>query len=260
MERVKGKVALITGAGTGVGRACMKLFSHEGAKVVGVARTQSNLDETLRQVTEKGGDGRVVSADLSTADGAEQAVRGALDAFGRIDILVNSAGVGYSWLEKSPGSMGPVDDTSPEKWSEVMRINLDSVFHMCRLTIPQMKKQGGGSIVNVTSISGLQGLPVAHTYCAAKGGAINLTRSIAITYCGDNIRCNCIAPGFIDTPMVASVLNLFDDPQMADRLCPMKRPGTPEEMAYACLYLGSDEASYCQGAVLVVDGGTTARQ
>jgi NAD(P)-dependent dehydrogenase (short-subunit alcohol dehydrogenase family) len=156
--------------------------------------------------------------------------------------------------------MGAVDDTTPEKWAEVMAINLDSLFHMCRLAIPQMKKQGGGSIVNVTSISGIQGLPVAHTYTAAKGAAINLTRSLGITYCGDNIRVNCIAPGFIDTPMVASVLGLFNDPNMADRLTPMKRPGTPEEMAYGCLFLASDEASYCQGAVLVIDGGTTARQ
>jgi NAD(P)-dependent dehydrogenase (short-subunit alcohol dehydrogenase family) len=260
MDRVKGKVALITGAGTGVGRACMKLFAQEGAKVVGISRTQSNLDETLEQVKAAGGEGVVVAADLATSAGAEKAVAAALAAYGRIDILVNSAGVGYSWLEKSPGSMSAVDETTPEKWAEVMAINLDSVFHMCRLVIPQMKKQGGGAIVNVTSISGLQGLPGAHTYTAAKGGAINLTRSIAITYCGDNIRCNCIAPGFIATPMVASVLNLFDDPQMADRLTPMKRPGTPEEMAYACLYLGSDESTYCQGTVLVVDGGTTARQ
>jgi NAD(P)-dependent dehydrogenase (short-subunit alcohol dehydrogenase family) len=156
--------------------------------------------------------------------------------------------------------MGPVDDTTPEKWAEVMAINLDSVFHMCRLAIPQMKKQGGGSIVNVTSISGFQGLPAAHTYTAAKGAAINLTRSLAITYCGDNIRVNCIAPGFIDTAMVAPLLGLFNDPAMADRLTPMKRPGTPEEMAYGCLYLASDEASYCQGTVLVIDGGTTARQ
>jgi NAD(P)-dependent dehydrogenase (short-subunit alcohol dehydrogenase family) len=260
MDRVKDKVALITGTGTGVGRACMKLLAQEGAKVVGVSRTQSNLDETLAQVKAAGGEGVVVAADLSTSAGAEKAVAAALAAYGRIDILVNCAGVGYSWLEKSPGSMGPVDETTPEKWAEVMAINLDSVFHMCRLTIPQMKKQGGGAIVNVTSISGLQGLPGAHSYTAAKGGAINLTRSIAITYCGDNIRCNCIAPGFIATPMVASVLHLFDDPQMADRLTPMKRPGTPEEMAYACLYLGSDESTYCQGSVLVVDGGTTARQ
>jgi len=260
MDRVKGKIALITGAGTGVGRACMNLFSSEGAKVVGVSRTQSNLDETLRQVKDAGGEGLVVAADLATGEGAERAISAALKAYGRIDILVNCAGVGYSWLEKSPGSMGPIDDTTPEKWAEVMAINLDSIFHMCRLTIPQMRKQGGGSIVNVTSISGFQGLPVAHTYTAAKGAAINLTRSLAITYCGENIRANCIAPGFIKTPMVESVLGLFDDPAMAERLCPMKRPGTAEEMAYACLYLGSDEASYCQGTVLVVDGGTTARQ
>jgi NAD(P)-dependent dehydrogenase (short-subunit alcohol dehydrogenase family) len=260
MDRVKGKIALITGAGTGVGRACMKLFAREGAKVVGVSRTQSNLDETLSAVKEAGGEGIVVAADLANSAGAEKAVAASMATYGQIDILVNSAGVGYSWLERSPGSMGPVDDTTPEKWAEVMAINLDSLFHMCRLVIPLMKKQGGGSIVNVTSISGLQGLPVAHTYTAAKGAAINLTRSLAITYCGDNIRANCIAPGFIATPMVQSVLGLFDDPAMADRLCPMKRPGTAEEMAYACLYLGSDEASYCQGTVLVVDGGTTARQ
>ena len=260
MDRLKGKVALITGAGTGVGRASMKLFAAEGAKVVGVSRTKSNLDESLTQVEAAGGEGHVVAADLSKPDGAEKAMAKALKTYGRVDILVNSAGVGYSWLEKSPGSMGPVDDTTPEKWAEVMAINLDSVFHMCRLAIPHMKKQGGGSIVNVTSISGFQGLPVAHTYTAAKGAAINLTRSLAITYCGDNIRVNCIAPGFIDTPMVADVMGLFNDPAMADRLTPMKRPGTPEEMAYGCLYLASDEASYCQGTVLVIDGGTTARQ
>ncbi len=260
MDRLKGKIALITGAGTGVGRECMKLFAAEGAKVVGVSRTKSNLDEALTQVKAAGGEGRVVAADLSKPDGAETAMAEALKTYGRVDILVNSAGVGYSWLGKSPGSMGSVDDTTPEKWAEVMAINLDSVFHMCRLAIPQMKKQGGGSIVNVTSISGFQGLPVAHTYTAAKGAAINLTRSLAVTYCGENIRVNCIAPGFINTPMVADVIGLFDDPAMADRLTPMKRAGTPEEMAYGCLYLASDEASYCQGTVLVIDGGTTARQ
>jgi NAD(P)-dependent dehydrogenase (short-subunit alcohol dehydrogenase family) len=260
MDRIKGKVALITGAGTGVGRACMNLFAAEGAKVVGVSRTQSNLEETLAQVRTAGGEGRVVAADLSRPDGAEKVVAETLKAYGKIDILVNSAGVGYSWMEKSPGSMGPVDDTTPEKWREVMAINLDSTFYMCRLVIPQMKKQGGGSIVNVTSISGLQDLPVAHAYTAAKGAAINLTRSLAITYCGDGVRANCIAPGFIKTPMVESVLSFFDDPAMADRLCPMKRPGTAEEMAYGCLYFASDESTYCQGSVLVIDGGTTARQ
>jgi NAD(P)-dependent dehydrogenase (short-subunit alcohol dehydrogenase family) len=260
MDRLKGKIAVVTGAGTGVGRACMTLFAREGAKVVGVSRTQANLDETLRQVKAAGGDGLVVAADLSKPEGAESVVDAALKAYGRIDILVNSAGVGYSWLDKSPGSMGVIHETTPEKWHEVMALNLDSTFYMCRLVIPQMQKQKGGAIVNVTSISGIQGLPVAHTYTAAKGAAINLTRSLAITYCGDGIRANCIAPGFIDTPMVAPVMNLFDDPNMADRLTPMKRAGTPLEMAYGCLYLASDEASYCLGTVLVIDGGTTARQ
>ena len=188
MDRLKGKVALITGAGTGVGRASMKLFAAEGAKVVGVSRTKSNLDESLTQVKAAGGEGQVVAADLSKSDGAEKAMAEALKTYGRVDILVNSAGVGYSWLEKSPGSMGPVDDTTPEKWAEVMAINLDSVFHMCRLAIPHMKKQGGGSIVNVTSISGFQGLPAAHTYTAAKGAAINLTRSLAMELAPQGIR------------------------------------------------------------------------
>ncbi|MFA6032121.1 MAG: SDR family oxidoreductase [Myxococcota bacterium] len=260
MGRLKDKVALITGAGTGVGRACMKLFAAEGAKVSGVSRTQANLDETLALVKAIDGDGIVVAADLAGAEGAEKAVAETLKAFGRIDVLVNCAGVGFSWLEKSPGSMSAVDETTPEKWREVMAINLDSMFHMCRLVIPHMKKQRSGSIVTVTSISGFQGLPLGHTYTAAKGGAINLTRSLAVTYCDHGIRANCIAPGYIDTPMTESVISVFDNPESADRLCPMKRAGTPEEMAFACLYFASDESSYCQGSVLVVDGGTTARQ
>ena len=260
MGRVSGKVALITGAGTGVGAACMKLFAAEGAKVVGVSRTQSNLDTVLREVRAAGGEGRVVARDLATDTGADEAVAATLDAYGRIDILVHAAGVGYSWMEKSPNSMNAVTETTPEKWREVIGINLDGFYLASRAVIPLMKRQGGGSIVAVASISGLVGLPVAHSYCAAKGGVINLTRCLCVAYAADNIRANCLAPGFIDTPMVASVLGLFDDPAVADRLTPMRRPGTPMEMAYGCLYLGSDEASYCNGSVLVIDGGTTARQ
>lgn len=260
MGRLQGKVALITGAGSGVGRAAMRIFAKEGAKVVGVSRTQSALDGALSEVRAIGGEGTVIAADLSTEAGAETAMKKTLDSYGRVDILVNSAGVGYSWMEKSPGSMNDIATTTLEKWNEVLAINLTSGFLMSKLAVLEMKKQGGGSIVHVTSISGFQGLGAAHTYCAAKGGLINLTRAMCVAYAGDNIRTNCIAPGFIDTPMVASVLNLFDDPAMADRLTPMKRPGTPDEMAYGCLYLASDEASYCNGTVLVIDGGTTARQ
>lgn len=260
MGRLQGKVAVITGAGSGVGRAAMLIFAREGAKVVGVSRTQSNLDETLRLVTDAGGEGIVVSADLSKPEGAQKTVDAAMSAYGRIDILVNNAGVGYNFTAESKDSMNDVANTTPEKWHEVMAVNLDSGFYMLRLVIPHMQRQGGGAIVNVTSISGLQGLAGAHTYTAAKGAMINLTRSLCVAYAKDNIRANCVAPGFIATRMVADFLPLFDDEKVADSITPMRRPGTPEEMAYGCLYLASDEASYCNGTVLVIDGGTTARQ
>lgn len=260
MARLNNKVALITGAGTGVGRACMEIFAKEGAKVVGVSRTQSNLDEALATVTDAGGEGIVVAADLATPEGAQKAVEATLAAYGRIDVLVNSAGVGYSYQDNHPGTMDDVVNTTPEAWREVLAINLDSGFYMCRLVIPEMQKAGGGSIVNVTSISGYQGLPGAHTYTAAKAGMINLTRSLCVAYAKDGIRANAIAPGFIATRMVESFLPMFEDAAVAESITPMSRPGTPEEMAYGCLYLASDEAGYCNGSILTIDGGTTARQ
>lgn len=260
MGRMNGKVVIVTGAGTGVGQSVMQLFATEGAKVLGVSRTLSNLEKTLALVRDGGGEGRVVAADLSDDAACQRVVKATLDAYGRIDSLVHAAGVGYSWGDKSPGTMGDVLNTTPEAWREVMSINLDAYFYMCRHVIPEFLKQGKGSIVSVASISGLQGLASAHTYTAAKGAMINLTRSLCVAYAAQGVRANCIAPGFIATPMVASVLNLFDDPAIADRLTPMLRPGTAQEMAYGCLYLASDEASYCNGSVLTIDGGTTARQ
>ena len=260
MRRLEGKVAIITGAGSGVGQACMVRFATEGAKVVGVGRTQATLDETLAKLRAAGNDGLTVAADLARDEAADEVVAATLKAYGRVDVLVHAAGVGYSWMDKSPGSMNAVDQTEPDKWREVMRINLDACYLMCRAVIPAMRDARGGSIVTVASISGFQGLGVAHAYTASKGGMINLTRSMCVSYAAENIRANCVAPGFIDTPMVASVLGMFDDPDVADRITPMRRPGTPDEMANGCLFLASDEASYCNGAVLVIDGGTTARQ
>jgi NAD(P)-dependent dehydrogenase (short-subunit alcohol dehydrogenase family) len=261
MKRLEGKVAILTGAGTGVGRACMQIFAAEGAKVVGVSRTQSNLDETLALVKKAGGTGISVAADLAKEESASRVIEETVAKFGRVDIVVNAAGVGYSWKDKSPGTMDDIVGTTGEKWHEVLNINLDSVFYMCREAVKQFRKQKSpGSIVNVASISGVQGLPVAHTYTAAKGATINLTRSICVSYAMEGIRANCVAPGYIATPMIASVMSMFDDPAIADRLTPMQRAGTPEEMAYGCLYLASDEASYCNGTVLIIDGGTTARQ
>jgi NAD(P)-dependent dehydrogenase (short-subunit alcohol dehydrogenase family) len=259
--RVEGKVAIVTGAGTGIGQAAMVLFGREGADVIGVSRTQSALDNTLEMTREAGGKGMVVAQDLSTEAGAEAVIEATMSTYGRIDILVQAAGVGWSWGQnQSPGSMDDVANTTADQWHEVMSINLDSVFYMCRGVVPIMKKQGGGSIVNVASISGFVGMTTAHTYCAGKGATINLTRAMAATYAMDGIRSNCVCPGYTDTPMIATVMGMFDDTAVADVLTPMQRAGTPEEMAYGCLYLGSDEASYCNGVVLPIDGGTTARQ
>lgn len=256
MDRLKGKTALITGAGTGVGRAAMALFAAEGARVLGVGRTAS----TLRESAAAAGDAPLLVGDLALDGIAEAAVAAVVAAFGRLDIVVHAAGVGYSWAERSPGSMDAIDRTTLAKWREVVAINLDAGFLVARAAVVQMRAQGGGSIVNVASISGLLGLASAHSYTAAKAGLINLTRSLCVAYARDNIRANCVAPGFIATPMVASVLGLFDDPATAEAITPMRRPGTPAEIAEACLFLASDAASYCNGSVLIADGGTSARQ
>ena len=201
MGRLDGKIAFVTGAGTGIGRACMVMFAKEGATVFGVSRTQANLDESLRQV----------------------------------------------------------HSTPIDKWREVMALNLDCVFYVSRLVIRQMKQQGKGSIVNVASIFGLGGAPDAHTYTATKGAIINLTRSMSVAYVDDHIRCNVVAPGFVQTQMVESVIPMLFSSENPKLISPMGRPATPEEVAYACLFLASDEASYCTGTVLTVDGGSTAR-
>jgi len=257
--RVTEKIAMVTGASSGIGRECMLMFAREGASVFGVARRQAELDETVSMVEAAGGTGAVFSADLSDPDQAEAAVNAAIERFGRIDILINAAGIGYSMKDTSPGSMDPIDTTPIDQWRKVMSINLDSLFYVSRLVIRQMKKQCSGSIVNVASIFGMGGAPDAHTYTATKGAIINLTRSMAVAYIDDGIRSNAVAPGFVTTQMVEIVLDYLFSEENAQATSPMKRPATTEEVAYGCLYLASDEASYCNGTILAIDGGSSAR-
>jgi NAD(P)-dependent dehydrogenase (short-subunit alcohol dehydrogenase family) len=259
MNRLKGKVAVVTGAGSGIGRATAQLFAEEGASLVIAGRTESSLLETMRLINAPNDACRLVAADLSVDGAADLVVQEAVRAFGRLDILVHAAAVGYSWADRSPGSMNDILETEPEKWREIIRINLDACYLICRAAVREMKLRNGGSIVNIASVGGMTGMADAHAYSAAKAGVINLTRSLCVTYAKENIRANTLVPGAVDTPMIAPVIEIFADPMSAEQITPMGRPGTALEMAYGCLYLASDEASYCNGAALVIDGGLTAR-
>ncbi|HKY90641.1 MAG TPA: SDR family oxidoreductase, partial [Nevskiaceae bacterium] len=187
MGRVTGKVVAVTGAGDGIGKAAAKMFAREGAKVFLISRTAAKLEAVANEIKAAGGTAAWHAADVSKPDQCEKAVNALIAEYGRCDTLINGAGVGYSWAEVSPGSMNETTTTTPEKWREVMSINLDSLFYMCRLVIPHMHKNKHGSIVNIGSIWGMCGAPDAHAYTATKGAIINYTRSLCVTYAKDGI-------------------------------------------------------------------------
>ena len=258
--RLAGKVAVISGASSGIGRATFELFGREGAKVVATARREEKLQEALDAIKAGGGEGIIVPANLEDESTAEKVIQAAVDEYGRIDILVCNAGVGWKYGEEHPGTMAGVHEATVENWRDVIGgVDLEGYFTMIHAALPRMLEQGSGSIVSVASMAGLTGLYDAHAYTAAKGAIINLTRSMGITYAKQGVRANCICPGFIDTPMIEPAIDLFKDEATKYAMVPMGRAGKPEEMAYAILYLGSDEASYCTGTALVADGGSTSR-
>jgi NAD(P)-dependent dehydrogenase (short-subunit alcohol dehydrogenase family) len=260
MGRLDDKVAVITGASSGIGRATMELFGREGAKVVGSSRSESKLNEGLEVVKAAGGEGIVVPADLEQDGSAEKIAAAAIEAFGRIDVLVNNAGVGWQYGIDNPGTMGGVHEASLDNWRAIIGgVDLEGYFTMISACLPRMIERGSGSIVNVASMAGLTGLYDAHAYTAAKGALINLGRSMGITYIKNGVRTNSVCPGFVDTPMIAPAMGLFADPEVAARMSPMGRAARPEEIAYAVLFLASDEASYVNASALVVDSGSTAR-
>jgi len=259
MDRLPGKVALITGAGTGMGRSCARLFAAHGARVIGVGRRIEPLRETEELVHRSGGKAEVIACDVSREADARDLVDDVALRHGRLDILVNAAAMGGSaYGSVRSGGVDSIAETPVEHWHELLRNNLDSVFYLCHAAVPVMRGQGGGSIVNVGSMAVVRGFPAYHAYAVSKAGIHTLTRSMAVRYGRDNIRTNCISPGTIDTPMMAGSASMSNlDPGNPDRynFNPMGRAGTPEEMAYGCLFLASDEASYVNGAVLAIDGG-----
>ena len=250
----------MTGAGTGIGRATALRFAAAGATVVANGRRLDKLAATAQLAA--GMPGAIVpcAADVGTPAGAQEVLTAARNA-GDFAILVNNAGVGWAYGIDHPGSMAVLGETPAELWREVMRINLDSVYFLCHGALATFLARGAGSIVNVSSGGGLKGMADAHTYATAKAGIVNMTRSMAIAYGPRNIRCNVVAPGFVDTDMVAPVLgnaaNPFLNEALRYQISPLGRPGRPEEVASAIYYLAV-EGTYCNGAVLVVDGGSLA--
>jgi NAD(P)-dependent dehydrogenase (short-subunit alcohol dehydrogenase family) len=258
--RLAGKVAVVSGASSGIGRAAFELFGREGAKVVGTARREERLQEGLEEVRRHGGEGIVVAADLEDDSTADRVVQAAIDEYGRVDVLVCNAGVGWEYGNEHPGTMAGIHEATVQNWRDVIGgVDLEGYFAMIHAALPKMIEQESGSIVSVASMAGVTGLYDAHAYTAAKGAIVNLTRSMAITYAKNGVRANSVCPGFIDTAMIAPVIGIFDDPATANTMVPLGRAGKPEEIANALLFFASDESSYCTGSNLLVDGGCTSR-
>lgn len=254
MTAIENKVAVVTGAAAGIGRATATLLAGEGAKVVLADIDEGGGEEVRQEIESAGGEALYVRTDVSSLGSVETAVDTAVGAFGRLDVLHNNAGI----------AMGSsVVDTTEDLWRRVLDVNLGGVYRGCKCAIPHMVRGGGGSIVNSGSVQGLRGFPGWAAYAASKGGIAALTRQVALEYAGQGIRVNCVAPGTIMTPMNEGVFAEAQDPEALkeawNRMHPVGRFGRPEEVAEAVLFLASDASSFITGQTLVVDGGVTIK-
>jgi len=253
--RLENKVALITGAASGMGRAAAELFATEGAKVVMIGRRQVQGDEVAGIITANGGNAVFVQADVSIEDDVKWAVQAAVDKYGKLDVLFNNAGINQT-------RQGRPDEESTDSWDEIMGVNLRGAYFCIKHVVPEMRKAGGGSIINNSSVLDSQAdNNSAASYHASKGGLTALTLKCAVVYAEDNIRANCIEPGAIATEMSRINWDELEDPELIERRSkaqPLKRMGHPMDVAYAALYFASDESAFVTGATLLVDGGQSA--
>ena len=248
--RLENKVALISGGARGMGAVEAKMFVQEGAKVVIGDGLVEDGKQTEAEINEAGGECVFVHLDVTDETAWQDAVAAAVDRFGKLDILVNNAGI---------ARINNVEDTTSDEWDLVMDINAKGVFLGTKAAIPEIRKAGGGSIVNISSIAGLTGGRTS-SYAASKGAVRLLTKSSAIQYAGEGIRCNSVHPGVIETPMTTSImLNTQEGRDLNASRHPLGRVGQPEDIAYGVLFLASDESSFMTGSELVIDGGLTAQ-
>ena len=255
--RLESKVALITGGGSGIGRACAEMFAREGAKVAVSDISLERAQATTQFVTSHGGEAIAISGDVSVGDDAQNMVSATVEKFGKLDVLVNSAGV-------SARNAMPKGSSPEEVWDKVIDVNLKGTYMVSWHAMPEMAKSGGGSIINLSSIMGLVGYPVGmgggfNPYNPSKGGVLQFTRNLAIDSASKNVRVNCICPGYVETNLTSALTKDAEALSRLETLHPIGRLGQPEEIAYAALYLVSDESGFVTGTPLVVDGGYTAQ-
>src|SRR5438874_9126055 len=250
--RLAGKVAIITGSAGGMGKLAAELFASEGASVVITDIAEKEGEETAGAIRDAGGKSIFVKANVAIEGEVERMVEAASDAYGHVDILYNNAGI-------MPTEDASVTDLSEATWDRVMDINLKSAFLCSKYTIPHMMKQGKGSIVNIASFVAFMGCTVPQdAYTASKGGMLSLTKSLAIKYGKNGIRCNAICPGPIETPLLRNLWTSEDARNLRLNRIPLGRFGEAKDIVYMALYLASDESSWTTGAWLMVDGGISS--
>ncbi len=253
MTRLSGKVALITGGGTGIGRAITLAFAREGASVAVAGRRLEKLREVISEVQKAGGAGLAMECDVTRRAEVERAVKGTVERFGRLNVLVNNAGMLH---------VSTVEGISEEEWDRMMTVNVKGPFLMSRAALPEFRKCAGGVIVNIGSVLGLYAVKDRAAYCASKGGVTMLTKAMALDHAHEQIRVNCICPSVVETDLVKGVFNETEQGQamLKARLAtiPLGRLGRPEDVAEMAVFLASEESSWLTGAAIPLDGGVTA--
>ena len=253
MTRLSGKVALITGGGTGIGRACALQFSREGARVAVAGRRREPLAAVVAEIQAAGGQALSASCDVAKSDQVERTIRGVVAQFGALHVLVNNAGILH---------VGSIEETSEAEWDRLIDVDLKGVFLASRAALPELRKSGGGTIVNIGSVLGLVGMKKRAAYAAAKGGVTMLTKAMALDHAQEGIRVNCICPAIVETDLVQTILSQAPDREAAARLrtaqIPLGRMGKPEDVAALAVFLASEESSWLTGAAIALDGGLTA--
>ncbi len=248
MPRLAGKVALITGGGTGIGRGCALAFAQEGAKVALGARRREPLEAVVREIGSAGGEAIALSCDVTDRGQVEQAIRATVERFGKLDVVVNNAGAVVA---------ATAEATSDEDWNRMLAVNLTGTFLVSRAALPELRRSGGGSIINIGSVLGLVGMKQRAAYAAAKGGVTLLTKAMALDHARENIRVNCICPALTETDLVAELVPEAARRERAEQI-PLGRLGLPEDVANLAVFLASDESAWMTGAALPLDGGLTA--